>query len=72
MVVAAVDGAKARNQVARDYIEWGFGAFDPKVICRGDAPMGSALVQDGSGCTREAPRGGQVSSRTVPKWLNLK
>lgn len=48
MVVAAVDSDEEREQVARDYIEWGFTAFDPKVIFAKGTPMGSAQVQDGS------------------------
>lgn len=47
MVVAGVDSEEIRAKVSRDYIEWGFSAFDPKVIFAKGAPLGSALVQDG-------------------------
>ncbi len=51
MVLAAVDSDDERERVARGYIEWGFTAFDPKVIFAKGAPMGTALVQDGNAKT---------------------
>lgn len=47
MVVAGVDSEGMRDTASRDYIEWGFGAFDPKVLFQKGTPMGSAQVQGG-------------------------
>ncbi|WEK47003.1 MAG: D-alanyl-D-alanine carboxypeptidase [Candidatus Andeanibacterium colombiense] len=48
MVVAGVDSDELRARISRDYLEWGFGAFEPKVIFAKGSPMGKALVQDGA------------------------
>lgn len=48
MVIAGTDSEEARAAIARDYIEWGFGAFEPRTLFARGAPMGTARVQDGA------------------------
>ena len=49
MVVAGSDRARARNDASRKFIEWGFRAFDDRLLFRADERVGFAEVQDGSG-----------------------
>lgn len=68
MVLAAVDSDDLREQVARDYIEWGFRAFDPRVIFAKGTPMGSARVQDGSVDTVKLRAAGDIVA-DMPKMV---
>jgi D-alanyl-D-alanine carboxypeptidase (penicillin-binding protein 5/6) len=47
MVIAGIEGGELRNRIARDYIEWGFAAFDNRPIFARNAVIGSARVQNG-------------------------
>lgn len=48
MVVAGADSARLRNKAARDYMEWGFSAFDVLPFYGAGDVIGVARVQDGS------------------------
>lgn len=48
MVVAGVDTAQARRQAARQFMEWGFQAFDRHALFPAGAILGSARVQNGA------------------------
>lgn len=48
MVVAGVDTARARAQAAREFMEWGFQAFDRHTLFPAGAMLGSADVQGGA------------------------
>ena len=48
MVVAASPTGRARNDAARSFIEWGFSAFDSKLVFPAGRPMADARVQGGS------------------------
>lgn len=48
MVVAGSDSGRERNAAAREFMEWGFSAFDRMVIFDKDDTVGKAQVQDGS------------------------
>ncbi|MCV0383417.1 MAG: D-alanyl-D-alanine carboxypeptidase [Erythrobacter sp.] len=48
MVVAASPTSRGRNDAARAFMEWGFSAFDDRVLFRADERIGSADVQDGA------------------------
>lgn len=48
MVVAGVDSGAARKQAARDFIEWGFTAFDRHLLLPRHAKVGVAAVQGGA------------------------
>ncbi len=47
MVLAGVENARLRAQVARDYIEWGFAAFERRHLFDRGVVVGQARVQDG-------------------------
>ena len=47
MVLAGVENGRLRAKLARAYIEWGFSAFDRKVLFAPEAVVGEARVQDG-------------------------
>jgi D-alanyl-D-alanine carboxypeptidase (penicillin-binding protein 5/6) len=66
IVIAGIEGDQARARIARDYIEWGFGAFETRQIFPEGAAIGSARVQKGDSLYIQliAPRGVFVS---VPK-----
>jgi len=49
--VVAIGGAPSsglRNRVARDLLEWGFAAFDSRIVLAVGADVGEALVQNGA------------------------
>ncbi|GMM94370.1 D-alanyl-D-alanine carboxypeptidase family protein [Qipengyuania sp. MTN3-11] len=48
MVVAASPTGSARNDAARALMEWGFAAFDDRILFNANEPIGYAEVQDGS------------------------
>ena len=48
MVVAGADSGRARNDAARAFLEWGFEAFDSRLLFGRDMQIGEALVQDGT------------------------
>lgn len=48
MVVAGVDTEEERARASRDYIEWGFGAFEPKQLFAKGEGIGEARVQGGA------------------------
>ncbi|TNE43968.1 MAG: D-alanyl-D-alanine carboxypeptidase [Sphingomonadales bacterium] len=48
MVVAGADRARTRNRAARNYIEWGFRAFETRHLFGIDDEIGVARVQGGS------------------------
>ncbi len=48
LVLAGVDNGRLRARVARDYIEWGFTAFERRQLFAPGAVIGTARVQDGS------------------------
>ena len=48
MVIAGAPTATIRNRTARDLLEWGFEAFESRVVLPPDTPVGDALVQNGS------------------------
>lgn len=48
LVVAGTDGDLERARIARDYVEWGFSAFEPQQIFAAQSPIGTARVQGGS------------------------
>jgi D-alanyl-D-alanine carboxypeptidase (penicillin-binding protein 5/6) len=48
MVVAAVDSGAARKQAAREFMEWGFTAFDRHLLLPKYASVGSVQVQGGA------------------------
>ena len=47
MVVAASPRGRARNDAAREFIEWGFEAFDSRLLFPADRPVATARVQGG-------------------------
>ncbi len=47
MVLAGVENGRLRAQLARSYIEWGFSAFDRRLLFAAGAVVGKARVQDG-------------------------
>lgn len=48
MVVAGVDSGSARREAARSFIEWGFHAFDRRLLLPRGAVVGEAKVQGGA------------------------
>jgi len=48
MVVAGADRGSERNRASRDFMEWGFKAFDSRLLARKGQAIGSARVQNGS------------------------
>jgi D-alanyl-D-alanine carboxypeptidase (penicillin-binding protein 5/6) len=48
LVVAAVGSSRVRARAARDYLEWGFGAFDRQKLFGEGQIVGAARVQGGS------------------------
>src|SRR5690606_32574156 len=48
MVLAGAPSGSIRNKTARDFIRWGFDAFESRVILPADFPVGEALVQNGA------------------------
>ncbi|ABC63334.1 D-alanyl-D-alanine carboxypeptidase [Erythrobacter litoralis HTCC2594] len=48
MVVAASPGMRSRDETARALMEWGFGAFDSRMLFRSGDTVGHARVQDGA------------------------
>lgn len=79
LVVAGTDSDPARARIAREYVEWGFAAFEPRQIFPAGSPIGSAKVQGGSSRSVELqatkpitvvmPRGG---ARKVQMTLNYR
>lgn len=47
LVLAGVDNGRLRARVARDYMEWGFAAFERRRLFDPGAVVGKARVQDG-------------------------
>ena len=47
MVLAGVENGRLRARVARDYMEWGFAAFERRRLFDPGAVVGEARVQDG-------------------------
>ena len=48
MVVAGADRGSVRNRASRDFMEWGFEAFDSQLLAKKGQPAATALVQNGS------------------------
>jgi D-alanyl-D-alanine carboxypeptidase (penicillin-binding protein 5/6) len=48
LVLAGVENGRLRARAARQYIEWGFSAFDRRRLFAGGAVVGEARVQDGA------------------------
>ncbi|WP_336978669.1 D-alanyl-D-alanine carboxypeptidase family protein [Altererythrobacter fulvus] len=48
LVIAGTDSEEERARIARDYVEWGFSAFEPHEIFPEGAAIGTAMVQDGA------------------------
>ena len=48
MVAAAVDTGRERERLSREYLEWGFSAFDSRMLFNAGQTMAYAKVQDGS------------------------
>ncbi len=48
MVVAGYDNPRLRGRESRDFIEWGFGAWEARRLFGSDQTVGSARVQGGS------------------------
>lgn len=48
LVLAGVERGNLRDRMARDYIEWGFSAFDRERLYENGAEVGTARVQGGS------------------------
>jgi D-alanyl-D-alanine carboxypeptidase (penicillin-binding protein 5/6) len=48
MVVAASPDGRTRRKAARDFLEWGFGAFESRRLFTKDTQIGVAEVQDGA------------------------
>jgi D-alanyl-D-alanine carboxypeptidase (penicillin-binding protein 5/6) len=48
MVLAAAPSAGVRNRAARDLMEWGFKAFEPRVVLPAESAVGTARVQSGA------------------------
>ena len=48
MVLAASPDGRMRDKAARDLLEWGFDAFEQRMILPADTVVGTAQVQDGS------------------------
>ena len=48
LVVAGTDGDLERARIAREYVEWGFTAFDQRQMIPAGATVGRAQVQGGS------------------------
>lgn len=48
LVVAGTDSEQERARIARNYVEWGFAAFEPHRIFPAGATIGTARVQDGA------------------------
>lgn len=48
MVLAGVPDGRIRAQLARNYMEWGFTAFERRALFARDAVIGSARVQNGA------------------------
>ena len=76
VVIAASDRARARNNAARELLEWGFGRFDQTRLFAPGVPVGFAQVQGGS--AREvamvAPSGVFIDApagRTTDKTLAI-
>ncbi|WP_240782150.1 D-alanyl-D-alanine carboxypeptidase family protein [Qipengyuania sediminis] len=47
MVVAGSPTGRQRNAAAKAFMEWGFSAFDSRILFPADRPIGSARVQGG-------------------------
>ncbi|HTN14894.1 MAG TPA: D-alanyl-D-alanine carboxypeptidase family protein [Sphingomonadaceae bacterium] len=48
LVVAGTDSEEERARIARNYVEWGFAAFEPHLIFPAGTTIGTARVQDGA------------------------
>lgn len=48
MVLGGAESSRLRKQVARDFIEWGFAAWDAQTIYGKGQPVGEVAVQGGS------------------------
>ena len=48
MVVAGADRGSIRNRASREFIEWGFNAFDSKLLAKQGQPAATAKVQNGT------------------------
>jgi D-alanyl-D-alanine carboxypeptidase (penicillin-binding protein 5/6) len=48
MVVAGADRGSVRNQASRDFMEWGFEAFDSRLLAKKGEPAATAIVQNGA------------------------
>lgn len=48
MVVAGVDDGRTRRRAAQEFMEWGFAAFDRRVLLVRNARVGAAAVQGGA------------------------
>lgn len=48
MVVAGADSGSVRNRASREFMEWGFAAFDSRILASKGDPIASAQVQNGT------------------------
>ena len=48
MVVAGADRGSVRNQASRNFMEWGFEAFDSRLLAKKGKPAATAIVQNGA------------------------
>ncbi len=60
MVVAGSPSGRDRNRAARNLVEWGFAAFDSRLIFPADAVIADAKVQEGSARTVGLRAGGPI------------
>lgn len=66
LVVAGVDRGSLRARAARDYLEWGFGAFERRRLFGKDEIIGHARVQNGA-ARSVALRAGRPVYVNVPR-----
>lgn len=60
IVLGAVPSSGLRNRAARDLLNWGFEAFDSRVVLPRDTAVGTAEVQDGTSWTVPLHTKGEV------------
>ena len=66
MVVVASDSSTIRNRAARRFMEWGFAAFDRKILVPDGQEIGYALVQGGAHTTVPLATRGALGALVKP------
>ncbi|MCZ8369455.1 MAG: D-alanyl-D-alanine carboxypeptidase [Porphyrobacter sp.] len=71
MVLAGVENGRLRAKLAKAYVEWGFSAFDRKMLFANGVAIGEARVQDGDAGRVALKAAGPVAIN-LPRGSNSK